>query len=168
MLGPAGGRKGHNVNTVEKICALLEKKKQLFLEYEQATKTLLECDADAAEHYITQRSELATKVDEVTEEIGRICDKEEYSELLMNIAAGQTNFEDVPTEYKGIFTQAQEVRGIAYRISTEEPQVLQRLGSLRTEAEVKIRENQHLPKIKKYLTDLNQQPGTGAITDGKA
>ncbi len=153
---------------VKEICKLLEKKKQLFLEYEKATKTLLECDADAAEHYITQRSELATKVDEVTEEIGRICDKEDYSQLLMKIAAGQSNYEDVPSEYREIFAQAQEVQGIVYRISTTEPQVMQRLENLRGEAEVKIRENQHLPKIKKYLTDLNQQPGTGAIKDGKA
>lgn len=138
------------------------------MEYEKATLALAESDEDSAEHYIMERSRLATEIDQLTEEIGRLCDREGSGELLMQIALAAVNYESVPQEYRGVYEKAQETRSVIFRIKGEEEQALAHLVEMKNEAELKIRENQHIPKIKKYLTDLSEQPGRGVLKDGKA
>ncbi|MDL2252734.1 hypothetical protein LJC49_01495 [Ruminococcaceae bacterium OttesenSCG-928-I18] len=156
------------MDTIGQICVLLEKKKEKFNDYEKYTLEMLHCGADDIENYITQRAEIATEIDELTEEIGRICDGEANGDVFFRTASSKINYDEVPPELHPVFEAGQQVRSVANRILQSEKQVLERLESLKEEARSKIRENQNLPKIKKYLSDLGDQPTDGNLTNGKA
>ena len=156
------------MDTVTRLCSLLEEEKQQFLEYEQATLALLDCDADAAEQYITQRGALANQIDALIEEMARLCDGEPSGEVLLQAAKGSIDFERVPSEYHCVFYAGQAVRSVIHRIGQTEKQAMERLETMREDALSQIRRNQNLPKIKKYLTDLGSGQGEVSLTDGKA
>lgn len=145
------------MSTVERVCELLKEKQARFLAYEKVTEALAESDVDTAEHYITQRSELANEIDLLTEQIGRLCDKDVNGVVLLKAAGAQCDYQEVPPEFRQVFECGQEVRTVAYRIGECEKRARQHLVVMRDEAMGKIRENQNLPKIKKYLTDLTEK-----------
>ncbi len=150
------------------VSQLLEEKKAKFLEYEEATRAMLTCDADSVEHYITLRGSLANEIDQINEQIGRASDEAANGNLLLDTAMTRVNFEHIPPEYKPIFEEAQAVGSVAFRIQELDKQVMERLAQLREEAREGIRQNQNLPKIKKYLTDLASPQDEQSLTSGKA
>lgn len=156
------------LDTVGKILALLDKQSELFSEYEKATQELLRCEADDVEKYIIRRGELANDIDEVIEEIGLACDAEPNSEVFFGAALAKINFEHVPPELHLVFEAGQNVRSIASRVVQTDAQVVLRLEGFRDAAKEKIRQNQNVPKIKKYLTSLAEKPGEANLTTGKA
>lgn len=156
------------MDTVGKILTLLDKKAALFFEYEKATQDILYCEPDDVEHYITLRGGLANEIDEVTEKIGLACDEMPNSEVVFATASGRINYDKVPPEYQLIFESSQSIRSTMSRIMEAEKQVIVRLEAFRDEAKKKIRQNQNVPKIKKYLTGLMEKQGEGGLTDGKA
>lgn len=156
------------MDTIAKVLALLEKKSEFFDEYEKATQELLRCDADDVEYYITRRAELANEIDQVTEEIGLACDGQPSGEIMFAAASSRVDYQNVPPELRPVFESGQNIRSTASRIMQTEMQAISRLESLRDEAKEKIRQNQNLPKIKKYLTDLAETPAETSFTEGKA
>ncbi|MGD9560461.1 MAG: hypothetical protein AB7V55_07640 [Oscillospiraceae bacterium] len=156
------------MDTIAEICRLMEAKKERFFEYEKATLAMLECGPDDVEHYITQRGELAIEIDALTEQIARLASEEPAAELLVAAAAGRAEFAQLPPEYHCVFYEAQSVQSVANRIRETEKQVLARLNMFKDEALANIRQNQNLPKIKKYLTDLSGKNAQGSLTDEKA
>lgn len=156
------------MDVIAQICTLLEQKKALFTEYEQATQALLDCEADTVENYITQRGQKAIEIDALTEEIARLCSGMPASDLLLDATLARIDFAKLPPEYHSVFYEAQAVRSVAHRVSETDKQVVVRLEQLRDEALLNIRQNQNVPKIKKYLTDLSDRPSAGSLTDGKA
>lgn len=156
------------MDTITAVCSLLEEKKKQLLNYEEATLAMLSCDADDVEHYIIERSKLAIAVDELGDEIARLCDGEAAGVVLLETAQGKMTFEKVPSEYQCVFYGAQGVSSVVNRIKESDKQVVERLELLRDEARQAIRQNQNLPKIKKYLTDLTDKSADGGLTSGKA
>lgn len=156
------------MDTIGCIGKLLEEKNTKFLAYEQATLEMLHCDVDAIENYIIKRGELANEIDACTEEIGRVCDKEPNGKLLFQAALAQINYEMVPPDMYPLYELGQQILGVASRVRTSDGQVLERLETLKQDALAKIKENQNLPKIKKYLVDLGENTASGSFTSGKA
>ncbi|NLW78161.1 MAG: hypothetical protein GXY32_01955 [Ruminococcaceae bacterium] len=156
------------MDAIGQISTLLEQKKALFLEYEQATRALLDCEVDAVEKYITERGKKAIEIDALTEEIARLSSDVPAGELLREATLARIDFADLPPEFHDVFYDAQAVRSVAYRISELDKQVVTRLESLRDEAMAQIKQNQNMPKIKKYLTSLSDKPPAGSLSDGKA
>lgn len=156
------------MDTITRLCSLLEEEKQRFLEYEEATLALLDCETDAAENYITQRGTLANEIDALIEEMARLCDAEPAGEVLLAAAKGSIDFARVPAEFHCVFYAGQAVRSVIHRITQTEKQAMERLEALREEALSHIRQNQNLPKIKKYLTDLGSGQDEISLTSGKA
>ena len=156
------------MDTVAQICELLEAKKEKFGQYERATLAMLDCGVDDIENYITERAVLATEIDELDEEIARICDDEPNGNVWYSAAKANLNFSQVPPELQPVFEGGQQVRSLASRIATSEKQVVERLEFIQNEAMEKLREQQNVPKIKKYLSDLGDQPNTGSFKSEKA
>ncbi len=156
------------MDTVARLCSLLEDEKQCFMQYEEATQALLDCEADAAEQYIIQRGMLANQVDALIEDMARLCDAEPAGEVLLAAAKGGIEFARVPGEYQCVFYAGQAVRSVIYRIGQTEQQAMARLEALREQALMRIRQNQNLPKIKKYLSGLGSGPEEVSLTHGKA
>ena len=156
------------MDTITQICLLLEQKKNKFLEYEQATMEMLHCDADDIEEYITKRGILANEIDGISEEIGRVCNQEPNGQLYFQAAAAAVNFDEILPEMHPIYELGQQTRSVVARIMNSDKQVVERLELLKAEALAKIKENQNLPKIKKYLSDLGDTAENGQFTSGKA
>lgn len=156
------------MDKITALCQLLEEKKEKLLAYEVATLALLQCDADDAEHYIIQRGEIANEVDALGEEMARLCDGEPARQLMLDAANVRVDFSGVPSEYQCIYYAGQAVRSVASRIMESDKQVMERLQALRDEAREMLRQNENLPKIKQYLSNLGDKPTELGLTDEKA
>lgn len=152
---------------IGEICVLLEQKKDRFAEYEQATQALLDCPPDDAEHYITRRSELATVIDGLDEQLHQLCGQAPDAAELWACTRANLPFERVPSAYQPVYYTAQGVQSIIQRIIQTEQQAKERLERLRQEALDAIKQNQNVPKIKKYLTGLTDVP-VQPLTESKA
>ncbi|MDL2293605.1 hypothetical protein LJC60_03130 [Ruminococcaceae bacterium OttesenSCG-928-D13] len=146
------------MDTVGKLCALLEKESDLFLEYEQATLALLDCAADDAEHYIMLRGAKANEIDGLVEEIAQVCGQVPDAAVLLECTKASLPFDRVPAGYQPVYYAGQNVRSVIHRIGQSDVQAMQRLERLRDEAVEAIKQNQNMPKIRKYLTDLTDVP----------
>lgn len=156
------------MDIIKQVCALLQEKLELFLQYKAATENLQTCKADFAEQYITQRQELANKIDAKNEEIAKMCELEPASQLLFAAANAQTNFDGLPNEYQAVFYKGQEVQSVIGQILQSEKRAEENLQSLKAQALEGIRQNKDVPKIKKYLSDLTQPMPQGGLRDEKA
>lgn len=156
------------LDLIGKLCSLLEEKKELFLQYEEATLAMLGCEADAMEQYIIRRDELANRIDDKNQEIARVCEEHPSREMLLAASEAKMEFAGVPSEYQCVFYGGQAVQSVISRIVQSDAQVVGRMEILKGQALEHVRQNKDVPKIKKYLTDLTEQPQQGALRSGKA
>jgi hypothetical protein len=156
------------MDMVANLCALLDRKKALFSEYERATLALLDCAFDDAEHYITERGRIATEIDGVVDEIEQGCGQLPDAAVLLACVTARIGFDHVPGGYQCVYYSGQAVNSVIQRIAHTEEQVMERLKRLRGEALDSIRQNRDLPKIRKDLADLTEASGGGlSLTDSK-
>ncbi len=155
------------MDVVAQIYDLLQKKKDKFSAYELATQEMLHCKADDLGDYIIKRGQLANEIDEICAEIEALCIKEEKGALYAKITYAHARYEEVPETLRPLFELSQQMRSVMARIQKLEPSVVVRLESLKQEAFQKIKENHNLPKIKKYLSSLGNQPSSGHFTSTK-
>lgn len=146
--------RGARVDIVNSACNILSEQEGLFARYETATLALLDCAPEDASHYITERDRLANRIDELNEQLAKLCAETPNGELLMAAAKGRVPFEKVPSEYQPVFYAGQAVRSVGARIAETNKQVLERMERLRDEAGEYMKQNQNLPKIKRYLDGL--------------
>lgn len=145
------GRKS-SMNITQALCEQLEKKKELFLIYEENTAALTQCAAEDIEHYITKRTELAIDIDKVNEKIEEICEKQPQSGRLRDAAANRCEFDTLPQELHCVFETGQEVLGVMNRIAGYEPAALARMQALLAEYREGIASTQNAPKIARYIS----------------
>lgn len=153
---------------LDQIYTLVEQKKEKFSDYERATGSLLDCEPDSAEHYIIKRSEIANEIDGISEQIAKLCDGIPNGHLVLHASLASVDYDHLPPEYVRFFDVGQATRSIVYRIAQTDKQAMERMRGLRNEALDKIKENQNLPKIKNYLTGLNDKPPGSRFMGGKA
>lgn len=156
------------MDTINQLSCLLEEKKEKFQMYETQTLALLSCELEDMEQYIINRDALATEIDELSEEMARICSDMPGGDLLMDILQTKVNFENVPDEYHPLFYSAQAVRSTVNRIAQTERQAVERMELFRSQALEQVKQNKDMPKIKKYLTDLTDTTPQGSFKDEKA
>ena len=156
------------MDDIARLCALLEEKKNKMLEYEQATLAMLECPPDDIDQYITRRGMIANSVDEIREEMGRLADSAPGGGQMLQAADARLAFETVPSEYQCLYYAGQAVRSVASRVRETERQVLDRIEKLRDEALTNVRQAQNLPKIRRYLTNLTDNPQDAGVDRGQA
>ena len=154
------------MDVVDIISAALNRKNELFTEYEECTRALLECEVDSMSDYITKRTQLANEIDKIDVQILQICDDTPRGALLGDVVANRCAYEQVPAEWKSLFDGGQVVLGTISRVVELEGLALARMKELRAELKKKISESQNTPKIARYLTGLSDQnDGEMFITD---
>lgn len=156
------------MDAISKLCTLLETKKDRFLQYEQATVGLLDCAVEDIENYITRRGALATEINALDEEMDGLCAQQPNGALLQKCARNQVDFVRLPGEYHCVFYGGQAVHTVLGRIAESDKQVTARLEKLRDEALENIRQNQNMPKIRKYLSNLGDSASKINLRDEKA
>ncbi len=162
------GRKGWGVDTIAKVCELLDEIKNNLLSYEKATQDMLTCDVDDVEHYITLRAGMANKMDALLAEIEDVCATEENANTIYQAALARLPFSEVPPELVPVFEFGQSNRSAVARIGQTEKQVMERLEGFRQEARDNLRQNQNMPKIRQYLGVLADKAEHESLTNGKA
>lgn len=155
------------MDTITQLCNLLDEKRDLFEQYEAATLALLSCEADAVGDYITQRAGLANQIEDLNEQLGRLCDGRADRQVMLDAASARVDFANVPSEYQCVYYAGQAVRSVTGRIATSEQQAVERLEALRADALEHVRQNQNVAKIHKYMTDLNAHAGETNLKDSK-
>ena len=164
--GPKGGSA---LELVEKLCVLLTEKKELFLQYEEATLALLSCEVEAMPQYITRREALTNEVDEKSSAMEALCaESPEQEQQLREAAEARADFADVPVALRDVFYKGQELRSVVSRLQQSNVQVMERMQMLRAEALENVRQNKDVAKIRKYLDDLNTQPEQGGLHSEQA
>ena len=156
------------MDTIAKVCELLDEVKNNLLSYEKATQDLLTCDVDDVEHYITLRGEMANRMDALLAEIADACAREENANTIYQAALARIPFSEVPPDLVPVFESGQSNRSTVARIGQTERQVMERLEGFRQEALDNLRQNQNMPKIKQYLDVLADRADHESLTNGKA
>ncbi|MEM1485302.1 hypothetical protein V6615_10545 [Oscillospiraceae bacterium PP1C4] len=145
---------------IELICQLLCEEKAAYLEYETHTQRLAICDIDEIELYVEQREALIKQINEMDQQIKKLCDKDEADGLLAYQAVKcKCDKEQLPERLDKIYDAGQEIFAVANRIRGMEPQILERLEFERANLLMKIKENNQSVQAKAskyYSPDLQE------------
>ncbi len=155
------------MNDIDKLCEVLKEKKAVFTQYEEATMAMLSCEVDDVEQYIIQRDTLAIKGEELNNRIAKVCDMHPDKERLIATTNALINYDKVPQEYHELYEKAQAIRSIGNRVLESDKKVMERMAMWQKNALKSIKQNQNMPKIKKYLTDLTEKKSSGMLRDQK-
>ncbi len=155
------------MSDIDKLCEALKEKKTVFSQYEEATLAMLSCEVDDVEQYIIQRDTLTIKGEELNNKIAKICDMHPDKERLIATTRALIDYDKVPQEYHELYEKAQAIRSIGNRVLENDKKVMERMKVWQKNALSNIKQNQNMPKIKKYLTDLTEKKSTGMLRDQK-
>lgn len=101
------------------ILSLLEKKTELFSEYEKVTDEMLQCAIDEMLSCVGKRQDLAHEIDEIDKELSQFYDGES-GELLRLSVLNKLEWEECPTEYKEFYLAGQKLIACFKRIAEKE------------------------------------------------
>ncbi len=140
------------MQSVQKITSLLEKKLNLFLEFEHCTNLLTTCDIDDMANYITKRANLANEIDNVTDQIAEIAKSVRVSPAAEAILANSCAYSEVPLQWQPVFLEAQKIKGVIARCAEVNEQAFLRMSDMRNHLKERIVQTKNTPRIIKYLT----------------
>lgn len=139
------------MQTAENILQLLVKKQSFFLEFEHFTNLLSVCDVEDMSNYITKRTDLANKIDNVTDQISTFAESLDIEPSIDAILSNRCCFSEVPLQWQPIFLEAQKINGIVSRCIEVNLHALERMTELRNNLKTLIAQNSNTPRIIKYI-----------------
>lgn len=145
---------------IQETSALLSKKLELFLQYEQASLGALQAQEDDIEDYITKRTDLANIIDEQTAKISKICDKKENF-LLKTAVSCSADYDSLDKQLVPIYTIARDIFAVISRISDINSDIESMLKAKKEMYAQRLRETKNTPKIARYLNTLKGTEDTG-------
>lgn len=144
------------------VILLLQKKLELFLEFERYTSLLVNCEVDDMADYITKRAELANKIENVTDEISALTGPPAIFPDIAAILSNSCDFSEVPSEWQPVFSAAQRVRAAISRCLEINEQATDRMAGLRDQLKDRIAEARNTPRLIKYISSsglIQQEQG---------
>jgi len=130
------------VKNIEELCQHLEKKAELFREYDDATEKLLTVDVDGMEKQMKRRQSLISKIDYLDGQMREAARKMDgLSDAAWDAVRLQRAKCDIPEELWPVFEKAQEVYAIANRVRLKEPLAVDRIEEELERLTEKIKEN---------------------------
>lgn len=148
----AAERSGSVLNNITELLMLLEKRLSLFLELEDCTVKLNECDIDAMSDYITKRKAIANQIDEITKQISAACVIIRTTPPINDIITNRCDFGDVADNLKPLFYISQQTIASIGRCREHNNSALIRMKTLRKYLKRRIAETKNTPRIIKYLS----------------
>lgn len=134
------------------VSLLLQKKYDLFLEFEHYTNLLTACDTDNMADYITKRNDLANKIDNVTEQITNLVKSVDITPSANSILSNRCRYSEVPASWQTLFLQSQQIAGVISRCIEINQQALQRMTQLSAHFKGRIADTNNTSRIIKYIT----------------
>lgn len=137
-----------------KTLSLLAEKQRLFDQYEKVTDRLVsESDADAMGKYITERSDLAIKIDEIDEALRQ--ELSGWGAQGQAALSGKVEPETLPQELRPVAERCQAVMETVRSIRLKNSEAVARCEQMRDDSLQKIKESNQVPKIGRYLSSLS-------------
>ncbi len=137
---------------IQDVIVLLKKKLELFLEFEHYTDLLTGCDIEDMADYITKRTELANKIDNVTDQLSELTQTIAVSPSVASILSNSCTFSEVPLPWQPVFTEAQRIRAVVSRCVDINQQALERMNDLREHLRDRIAQTKNTPRLIKYIS----------------
>ncbi|HWP51917.1 MAG TPA: hypothetical protein VN626_09520, partial [Clostridia bacterium] len=136
----------------QSVSLLLEKKQELFLEFERYTNLLTTCDIDDMANYITKRATIANEIDNVTDQITELIKTSNVTPSAEAILSISCSYSEVPIQWQPAFLEAQKISGIVARCVEVNQQAQQRMYGMRDHLKDRIVQTKNTPRIIKYLS----------------
>lgn len=153
----------------QEIILLLQKKRELFLEYEKETMEIAAGSEDDIEKHMENRIRLQSEIDENSGRLEQLCESADEPEKLLAAVKSSCTREELSEELQEIFELSMQVRSVVNRIQMTEPQAMGRLESVRDEALKKIKEmNQSSQAKASRYYNSTQKNANGGFIRGKA
>ena len=146
-----------------RIIEFLELKRQLFLEYEQASIALTYSDIEQMEFIVEEREQLKEKIDQIDEKISQSSVVQHYGEAVWKTIRNQLNRSDVNPELLPLFDKGQEIFAILNRVMQMEPLIIKHIEDTQKELEQKIKGSNSIPKIRKYFDTIQTDLEDGSL-----
>ncbi len=152
------------MNKIGTLCQLLEDKKALFHEYEDATEKLLTVDVDEMENQMNRRQKLIAQIDYIDARLRETAQgMNDLSEAAWAAVRMQTAKAELSQELWPVYEKAQEMYAVANRIRLNEPLVMDRIEEELEHLSEKIRETNRSVSAKaaRFSSAFNVGLGTG-------
>lgn len=140
------------MSNLAELLMLLENRLSLFLEFEEYTAKLNECDIDAMSNYITKREAIANQIDDISKQIEVCCVVIRTTPPINDILANRCAFGDVPEELRPLFSVSQQTIASVGRCRENNNSAMIRMKTLRKYLKRRIAETKNTPRIIKYLS----------------
>lgn len=140
------------MNNIAELLELLNERLSLFLELEQCTERLNDCEIDDMGNYITKRTAIANQIDEVVKKIYALSADIDTEPPMEDIIKNRCAFRDVPEDLKPLFFVSQQTIASIRRSSESNEAAIIRMRTLREMLRKRISETKNTPRIKKYLS----------------
>ncbi len=138
------------MDTINELCEMLARKKDIFLQYEKDTEALLSCEADEIEAHMKSRKRLSGEVDRIDAALDRLAaDGAENQTAVRQALKNHCGRSQIPAELRPVFDSAQQIFTVIHRIRRMES---------RAEERIKFEQDILLEKIK----DLNRSTAAQA------
>lgn len=124
-----------------KLGQLLEKKKELFAQYEQLTIQMLTCPIETLENLTIQRQKLCDRIDNLDREIDHQTKEIPNGKTVIQALQLKCLRSQVSDQYLDFFDRAQEIFAIAHRVRQMDPEIATRVESELVALTDKIKEN---------------------------
>lgn len=149
------------MDTISQVCALLQKKRDLFSEFEQAAIQMLECDIDDIQRHMNRRLELQAEISELDRALAELCGG---NKTLLQASGARCSRESLAAEYCPVFDAAMEIHALLNRLRELEPLVADRVQTERATLLEKIKEiNQgQEPTVSKYYKSIRPEMPTSS------
>lgn len=152
---------------IQDVMLLLQKKLELFSEFEHYTNLLTGCDVNDMADYITKRTELANKIENVTDQISALSRDIALSPPISDILSNSCDFSEVPPQWQPVFLASQNIRAVISRCMERNQQALERMTELRDVLKARIAQAQNTPRLIKYISSSGavQQEQGASVQD---
>lgn len=121
----------HAADALDRAAGLLEQQLALFLQYEQQTFQITAGAPEQIPSCMEERLRLQREIDWISQELRALCQDLPEGEQILNAVFRSRSCQELPPEYRGLFSQSMGIRAAIQRIQELEPQALERMESTR-------------------------------------
>ncbi|MBP8855099.1 MAG: hypothetical protein KBG54_01180 [Oscillospiraceae bacterium] len=141
------------MNDKQRVLKLLQKKHELFLQYEKETIALGAADIDSMDDYITNRGTIANDIDAISAELANIF-ANSADKSMEEAAHCKCNDSKVSQDNRAMFEAGKAIFADLSRIEEAEKAINESMHLTREKLRERISETKNTPKIAKYLKNL--------------
>lgn len=133
------------MNEEERAEELLEKKVELFRNFEEVTLGMLTCPLEGLEERMCRREALIQEISGIDDKLALCCEASSQGELMHRVIHGNAYAQEVPGSLEKIYALGMQIRTVASRITELDLQAVMRMKTEQAQILEKIKKNNRGP-----------------------